>query len=80
MIRVQRLGADPDRHVVFGKRFEGRAECLMHSFVGVYVARGMPPFIRIAKFRIDPCFSIKTKNPTNCITINWVNARVVDGI
>ena len=43
MIRVQRLGTDPDRHVVFGKRFEGRAECLMHSFVGVYVGSSGKP-------------------------------------
>ena len=37
--------------VAFGKRFEERAKCLMRSFVGVYVAMGMPSFISIAKFQ-----------------------------
>ncbi|MBV5313673.1 MAG: hypothetical protein JZU47_10280 [Prolixibacteraceae bacterium] len=37
--------------VAFGKRFEDRAKCLMRSFVGVYVAMGMPPFISIARFQ-----------------------------
>ena len=37
--------------VSFGRRFEDRAKCLMRSFVGVYVALGLPPFRSIAKFQ-----------------------------
>ena len=37
--------------VAFGKRFEDKAKCLMRSFVGVYVALGIPPYISINKFQ-----------------------------
>jgi len=37
--------------IAFGKQFEDRAKCLMRSFVGVYVALGLPPFRSIAKFQ-----------------------------
>jgi hypothetical protein len=37
--------------VTFGKRFEERSKSMMRSFVGVYVALGLPPYKSINKFQ-----------------------------